>query len=243
MDHSVKPHADLFVMSRTKSVIRYWTTEVKGLATSHDEIEEMIRSKTDSCYKDFMYQLSTRKEFVSAIADIVSTYDCLQSLGKFALSFGSCKCLPKFESSGSAYLAIRSMRHPLFAADPKFITNDIEMSRENNSHCMVLTGPNMAGKSTLMKQVCLLAILAQSGSFVPAESYEASVFTNIKTRIGTLALHNNGGLGAQDNILKGSSTFMIELDEMNSILEATKKEGVGLFIVDEFGRGTSTHDG
>jgi DNA mismatch repair protein MutS len=127
------------------------------------------------------------------------------------------------------HIELRSCRHPVVeqTCPTTFIANDVVIE---DGSTLLLTGPNMAGKSTLMRQVALLAIMAQAGSFVPAASAELPVFDRILTRIG-----------ANDSLSEGLSTFMVEMKETSEILN--KATGTSLVLLDEIGRGTSTYDG
>ncbi len=135
-------------------------------------------------------------------------------------------CRPKF-TEGNISL-VKSRHLVLEKCGPEtFVPNDIHLE---NGHCLLLTGPNMAGKSTLMRQVALVAILAQCGAFVPAEQAELPLFDQIFTRIG-----------ANDNLSRGQSTFMVEMTETADIINSATNKS--LVILDEIGRGTSTYDG
>jgi DNA mismatch repair protein MutS len=128
-------------------------------------------------------------------------------------------------------LEIRAGRHPVveqMIAREDFIPNDVTLGRE--AFTMVLTGPNMAGKSTVLRQVGLIALMAQSGSFVPAESASLGVCDRIFTRVG-----------ASDSLARGQSTFMVEMTETAAILSGATDRS--LILLDEIGRGTSTYDG
>lgn len=129
-------------------------------------------------------------------------------------------------------ISIRDGRHPVverFMKDSYFVPNDTELDCKNN-RVMIITGPNMAGKSTYMRQVAVLVLLAQIGSFIPAKEARIGIVDRIFTRVG-----------ASDDLASGNSTFMLEMVEVASILDnATKKS---LIVYDEIGRGTSTYDG
>ncbi|MGZ3818845.1 MAG: MutS-related protein, partial [Bdellovibrio sp.] len=126
-------------------------------------------------------------------------------------------------------LKLKASRHPVVEQTVKknFVANDIELHPHS---CLLLTGPNMAGKSTLMRQVALVAILAQMGSFVPCDEARIPVFDSVFTRIG-----------ASDQLSEGLSTFMVEMTETSAMLKNATKDS--LVILDEVGRGTSTFDG
>lgn len=136
-------------------------------------------------------------------------------------------CRPKFSPKGS--LRLKASRHPVIeqSLTLPFVANDLELERGG---CLLLTGPNMAGKSTLMRQVAIAALLAQAGCYVPAHEAELPLFDRIFTRIG-----------ASDSLSEGLSTFMVEMKETAEILEKATEDS--LVILDEIGRGTSTYDG
>lgn len=127
-------------------------------------------------------------------------------------------------------MIIKKMRHPcvkMLFNKGEFISNNIEMEE---NHCLLITGPNMGGKSTLLRQTCITAIMAQIGCFVAASECIMTVVDRVFTRIG-----------ASDRILENKSTFFVELEETKAILEQSTKNS--LVIMDELGRGTSTYDG
>lgn len=162
-------------------------------------------------------------------AQAVAALDCLLSLARVAEANGYCK--PKINASGTS-LNIVEGRHPLVEAFIKrdnFITNDVRLDTDEN-RTMIITGPNMAGKSTFMRQVALITLMAHIGSFVPAKTAEIPIVDKIFTRVG-----------ANDDLQLNQSTFMVEMVEVANILNnATSKS---LIILDEVGRGTSTFDG
>lgn len=141
---------------------------------------------------------------------------------------------PKFitleENNGIPYLELIECIHPcLLDRVPYFVPNDIYLGKDNKT-TIVITGPNMGGKSTLLRQVCISTIIAQIGCFVPAKKCVMTLVDRIFTRIG-----------ANDKLLEGKSTFFIEMEETKNILEHATKNS--LIIMDELGRGTSTKDG
>ncbi len=185
-------------------------------------------------YKLFSDFRNYSKEFVSIIrdtAECIAKLDVLTSFAVLAVEQGySC---PIINESGN--FIIKNGRHPVLEQIlplGTYVSNDIELSSSNTSKTqfMILTGPNMAGKSTYMRQNALIAILAQIGSFVPADYAEIGIIDKIFTRVG-----------ASDDLTLGKSTFMVEMSETACILNnATEKS---LILIDEIGRGTSTYDG
>ncbi len=170
---------------------------------------------------------------VSVIADLqtlasaVAELDCLQAMATVSMRFGYTR--PIFTSE-TGTLKFLGSRHPILERDTEkpFIPNDIVMDKD--SRFLLITGPNMAGKSTLMRQVALTVVLAQMGCFVPADSVELCPVDKLFTRIGAL-----------DNLYFGQSTFMVEMLETAAILNNATAES--LIVLDEVGRGTSTFDG
>nr|CAH7751707.1 unnamed protein product [Callosobruchus chinensis] len=129
---------------------------------------------------------------------------------------------PKFEAENGRYPCVPNIE--------SFVPNDTKFGVDNVPNTMIITGPNMGGKSTLMRQVATISIMAQMGCFVPASSCSMSLIDRVFTR-----------LGAQDDLIQGQSTFFVELSEAASILKHATRHS--LVIIDELGRGTSTHDG
>lgn len=125
---------------------------------------------------------------------------------------------------------VRDGRHPCISNIVNFVPNDITMDLKDNPSLLLLTGPNMGGKSTLMRQLAVICVMAQMGSFVPASSCNLTAIDRIFTR-----------LGANDDIIAGKSTFLVELSEASTILKHASP--FSLVIIDELGRGTSTYDG
>ena len=207
---------------------RYITQELKDL-------EGRVLGAKDRCvaleYETFCAVRSTvagEVERIQKTAKALATLDSLSSLAQVA--FNNNYCCPQITTDGT--LDIKDGRHPVVEAllnGTPFVPNDTLLDCSNNL-CSIITGPNMAGKSTYMRQTALIVLLAQIGSFVPARSARISVCDAIFTRVG-----------ASDDLATGQSTFMVEMNEVSTILKnATDKS---LIILDEIGRGTSTFDG
>jgi len=168
---------------------------------------------------------------IRAAADAVATLDAIAALAEVARRDGWVR--PQVEE-GTA-LAIRNGRHPVIepllvsGGDAEFVPNDTHLDSEG-TQILVLTGPNMSGKSTYLRQVALIVLLSQMGSFVPAESARIGIVDRVFTRVG-----------ASDRLARGESTFMVEMRETAEILTAATRQS--LVILDEIGRGTSTFDG
>ena len=173
-------------------------------------------------------QIGAQVERIQRTAKALAVLDVLTSLAQIA--YKNNYCCPQITTDGT--LEIKDGRHPVVEAlleDAPFVPNDTFLDCKDNK-CSIITGPNMAGKSTYMRQTALIVLMAQIGSFVPAKSARVSVCDAIFTRVG-----------ASDDLATGQSTFMVEMNEVSSILKnATDKS---LIILDEIGRGTSTFDG
>lgn len=206
---------------------RYITPELK-------EYEEKVLNAEDRI-KELEYQLfyEVRMEVVKEIAKIQETAKALAELdvyGTFAFNAERNNyCMPIVSKEQG--LEIKNGRHPVIeeiSISQNFVPNDCEMN--DDSKFLLITGPNMGGKSTYLRQVALIVLMAQIGSYVPADSAKIGIVDRIFTRVG-----------ASDNLVAGESTFMVEMQEAAFILNhATERS---LIILDEVGRGTSTYDG
>lgn len=173
-------------------------------------------------------QVASQVQRLQALAECVSELDVLHAFALVAKKHHYVR--PRVHSGN--HIRIKAGRHPVVeavSANGEFVANDVELDSDK-SQILLITGPNMAGKSTYMRQIALIAILAQIGSFVPADEAEVAIVDRIFTRIG-----------AADDLIGGRSTFMVEMAETRHALkEATRRS---LILLDEVGRGTSTHDG
>ncbi len=208
---------------------RFITPELKEHEARILSATERIEALEQSIYADVLRQLSVFYPQLMATAAAIATVDVLVSLSEVAAHQGYVR--PQLGQSLG--LEIVGGRHPVveYTLDGDvFIPNDTQLEADEGARILLLTGPNMAGKSTYLRQVALITLLAQIGSFVPARSARIGLVDRIFTRVG-----------AEDDIASGKSTFMIEMEETATILlHATKHS---LIILDEIGRGTSTHDG
>lgn len=208
---------------------RYVTEELKEIENRILNSEENAVELELAIFEDLVQELKTHIDEFLQSAKAVQTIDVLQSFATVALSNNYVKPVV---SDKIKHISIKNGRHPIVEAVAKstaFVPNDTNLDEKEN-RCMIITGPNMAGKSTYMRQVALITLMAQIGSFVPADSAEISLIDRIFTRVG-----------ASDDITLGQSTFMVEMVEVATILNnATDKS---LLILDEIGRGTSTIDG
>jgi DNA mismatch repair protein MutS len=208
---------------------RYSTEELKEYETKILGAEEKIQTLESKIFGELVFALS---EYISAIqlnSSILARLDCL-------LSFASCSGNNKYfrpEVNDTTVIDIKNGRHPVIEHQlpigESYVANDVYLDQEDQQ-IIIITGPNMAGKSALLRQTALIVLLAQMGSFVPAELAKIGVVDKIFTRVG-----------ASDNISLGESTFMVEMNEAASILNNVSDRSLILF--DELGRGTSTYDG
>ncbi|MBQ7912280.1 MAG: DNA mismatch repair protein MutS [Clostridia bacterium] len=207
---------------------RYITEELKQLEEKILSSEERALQLEAHIYAQILEFLASRIEQLKQIAASLALLDCLVSLATVAKERRYVR--PKMKESGET-LRITEGRHPVVEAISKerFVPNDAVLDNEENS-CAIITGPNMAGKSTYMRQVALIAVMAHIGSFVPAKAAEIPLIDRVFTRVG-----------ASDNLIFDQSTFMVEMTEVAAILLHATKDS--LLILDEVGRGTSTYDG
>lgn len=190
--------------------------------------EERLVELEYNLFQEVRLQVAAEGRRIQQSADALAVLDALLGLADLAHD----RSYVKPQVDGTGVIQIDAGRHPVVEGMPlkeAFVPNDISLDQEKNQ-LLIITGPNMAGKSTFMRQVALITLMAQIGSFVPAESARIGVVDRIFTRVG-----------ASDNLAKGESTFMVEMNETANILRhATSKS---LVILDEIGRGTSTFDG
>ena len=208
---------------------RYITPDLKVYEEKVLHAEDNIRSLESELFNDVRMYTSSFTEVVQKNAKLIAMLDCLNSFAEAAVEYNYVKPLV----NESKRIEIHDSRHPvverILPPGEKFTSNDYLLDCEKDQ-IIVLTGPNMAGKSVYLRQLGLLVLLAQIGSFVPAKKAEIGIVDRIFTRVG-----------ASDNITAGESTFLVEMQEAANILNnATDKS---LILLDEIGRGTSTFDG
>ena len=207
---------------------RYFTPELKELENSLLTARERINELEYRLFDEVRIFVAGEIERIQATADAIARLDCLASLAEVAVRRSY--CMPEVDTTGP--IQIPGGRHPVVEAmqrDTAFVPNDTLLN-DTTDRVAIITGPNMAGKSTYMRQTALITLMAQLGSFVPAQSACIGIADRVFTRIG-----------ASDDLSAGQSTFMVEMSEMAAILRyATDRS---LLILDEIGRGTSTYDG
>lgn len=207
---------------------RFFTIELKEMESKILNAHEEANSLQLKLYSNLIENFKRHTSLLLKVSEIVSEIDVLQGLAKSAIE----NKFVRPDLNEDREISIKDGRHPIVEfknRDDSFIPNDTVLDMDKNL-IHIITGPNMAGKSTYMRQIALIVIMAQIGSFVPAKSCNIGIVDRIFTRIG-----------ASDNLSKGESTFMVEMKEVANILKnATDKS---LIILDEVGRGTSTFDG
>jgi DNA mismatch repair protein MutS len=206
---------------------RYVTDELKEMEDTILNAEDKLCQLEYGIFLEIRAQLANAVPRIQQTAGAVAMLDVLQSFAAVAYEFSYTR--PQINNNGKIYL--KDGRHPVIEKIMKqsFVPNDVTLDMKENN-LLLITGPNMAGKSTYMRQVGLIAIMAHIGSFVPASIARICLVDRIFTRVG-----------ASDDLASGQSTFMVEMNELASILHNATKHS--LIILDEIGRGTSTIDG
>ncbi len=211
------------------SAERYITEELKEYEAKILGAEEKIQAIEAKLYNELVIALTGYIQAIQLNANILSQIDCLLSFARIAVENEYCK--PIVNDSNS--INITEGRHPVIEQQmpigESYISNNVQLNPDDQQ-VIIITGPNMAGKSALLRQTALITLMAQIGCFVPAQAAELGYIDKIFTRVG-----------ASDNISLGESTFMVEMNEAASILNNLSDRS--LILLDELGRGTSTYDG
>ena len=224
---AVKVPADYVRKQTIKNAERYITEELKEYETQVLGAEEKALELEQQLFDDIRRQAGQFIHRLQAIADTIAQCDCLACLSYIARRRNYIR--PKITDGGE--LIIHDGKHPVLSEilGSEFVPNDIEIGG-GAGDILVITGPNMSGKSTYIRQVALLVLMAQAGSFIPAKDAQIGLVDRIFTRVG-----------ASDELIRGQSTFMIEMTETANIINNAIERS--LVILDEVGRGTSTYDG
>ena len=215
--------------NKSKKVVRYHPPEVIEAAAALERANERHMFAAEAAWKEFLASFRDNYTAFRSATTAIAMLDAIHALAVLSRNEGYVRPVLLDDSNGPS-MNILEGRHPVLDAHLlDFVPNSIELDAQS-TRALVITGPNMGGKSCYIRQVALLCIMAQVGSFVPAQSAQLSVLDAIYTR-----------MGASDNLAMGSSTFLEEMSEASTILENCTPNS--LIIMDELGRGTSTHDG
>ncbi|MDC0230910.1 DNA mismatch repair protein MutS [Aureispira] len=208
---------------------RYITDDLKVLEDKMLGAEEKILAEENRLFLDLVFALTEYINPIQLNAVLIAQLDCLFSFSKVAVLNNYCRP----QMNDSFIIDIQEGRHPVIEKQldlgEEYVPNDIYLDNDEQQ-IMMITGPNMSGKSALLRQTALISLMAQIGSFVPARQAKLGMIDKIFTRVG-----------ASDNISSGESTFMVEMNETASILNNISERS--LILLDEIGRGTSTYDG
>jgi DNA mismatch repair protein MutS len=227
--HKHKVPSDWIRKQTLVNAERYITPELKEYEEKILGAEEKILSLEIKLFESLILTLQDYVQPVQLNALQIAKLDCLFSFATIALKYN----YRKPELNDSKLLDIRAGRHPFIEqqlpVDIEYVPNDIFLD-DSDQQIIIITGPNMAGKSALLRQTALIVLMAQAGSFVPAQTAKIGIIDKIFTRVG-----------ASDNLSSGESTFMVEMNETASIINNISDRS--LILLDEIGRGTSTYDG
>ncbi|CAI4037663.1 hypothetical protein SMKI_03G1410 [Saccharomyces mikatae IFO 1815] len=218
---------DWIKVNNTKMVSRFTTPKTQKLTQKLEYYKDLLIRESELQYKVFLNKITAEYTGLRKIVLNLAHYDCILSLAATSCNLNYVR--PTFVVGQQAIIAKKARNPIIESLDVHYVPNDIMMSPEDGK-INIITGPNMGGKSSYIRQVALLTIMAQIGSFVPAEEMRLSIFDSVLTRIG-----------AHDDILNGDSTFKVEMLDILQILKNCNERS--LLLLDEVGRGTGTHDG
>ncbi|KAL8831230.1 MAG: hypothetical protein Q9191_000977 [Dirinaria sp. TL-2023a] len=218
-------------ISTQKNGVYFTTSTMQSMRREHDQLSENYNRTQSGLVTEVVNVAASYCPVLEKLAGVLSHLDVIVSFAHVSVHAPTSYVRPKMHPRGEGNTILKEARHPCMEMqdDVQFITNDVSLVR-GSSEFLIITGPNMGGKSTYIRQIGVIALMAQVGCFVPCSEAELTLFDSVLARVG-----------ASDSQLKGVSTFMAEMLETANILKSATSES--LIIIDELGRGTSTYDG